>query len=129
MKQEWKLPGINRYGEVVMSLIHKPVLLIGSKGRVEVDALFDSGASYSCINYSLAEKIAHLEPLVEPMEFETAEKDSIIRAEYHILIEFHFLDTERRFTDEIIVLDNLSEEAELSFACGQKAQLASHLPS
>ncbi len=92
-----------------MSLIHRPVTLVGSRGRRKVTALFDSGASYSCIQREVAAEIASLDPIPEPMEFETAEKDGIIVARYAIRVDFFFEDTPRRFTDELIVFDELSE--------------------
>ena len=110
VKQQYQLPCINRYREVIVSLIKKPIMLAGSKGRSRVTALFDSGASYSCINKKLAEELAHLEPLSEPMEFETAEKDSTVIAEYRITVDFFFTDSDRRFTDELVVIEGLSEE-------------------
>lgn len=93
-----------------MSLLQKKIILKGLKGRKTVDALFDSGASYSCINRSIAEEIGLLEPLEEPMEFETAEKGSAMRAEYTVHLSFYFTDSDRRFTDEFIVIGNLSED-------------------
>ncbi len=92
-----------------MSLIHRPVFLAGSRGKRKVTALFDSGASYSCISRSIAEYLEYLVPLSKPMEFETAEKDGIIVARYAIRVDFFFEDTPRRFTDELIVFDELSE--------------------
>ena len=103
-----------------MSLIHTPVILSGSKGRKEVLALFDRGASYSCISYHAAEEIAHLEPLPEPIEFETAEKDSFVMAEYRIAADFFFTDTPRRFTDELVVIDGLSEDLIIGASTMQK---------
>ena len=93
-----------------MSLISKLVILAGSKGRKEVTALFDSGASFSCIAKHLADELAHLEPLSEPMEFETAEKEGVITANYRVTMDFFFIDTPRRFTDELVVFEELSEE-------------------
>lgn len=93
-----------------MALITKQVLLVGSKGRKEVTALFDSGASYSCIDYAVARELAHLEPLTETMEFETAEKGSVVVALYRITVDFFFKDTPRRFTDELMVIEDLSEK-------------------
>jgi hypothetical protein len=110
MKQQYKLPCINRYKEVYVSLIKKPIILAGSKGREQVTALFDSGASYSCIAKELAEKIENLIPLSEPMEFETAEKDYTVIAKHAVRVDFFFIDTNRRFTDELVVIDGLSEE-------------------
>jgi len=110
MKQELQLPCINRYGEVVMSLLEETVTLSGNKGTATVRALFDSGASCSVIRRSVAEKIAILDPLDEPMEFELADENVFISAEYVIHLSFYFQDTNRRFTDEFIVLDTLSED-------------------
>jgi hypothetical protein len=103
-----------------MSLISKPVILAGAKGRKEVNALFDSGASYSCISKKTADEIAHLEPMVEPMDFETAEKDGIITADYRITADFYFTDTPRRFTDELFVIEGLSENLIIGAATMQK---------
>jgi hypothetical protein len=96
--------------EVIMALIKKPIILAGSKGRRKVTALFDSGASYSCISRRLAEELAHLEPLADPIEFETAEKESTISATHRVAVDFFFEDTPRRFTDELMVIEDLSED-------------------
>ena len=120
MKQQYKLPCINRYKEVIMSLIKRPIVLAGSKGRKEVAALFDSGASYSCISYALAVQLEHLTPLSEPMVFETAEKDYTVKAEYAVRVDFFFKDTPRRFTDELVVIEGLSEELIIGAATMQK---------
>lgn len=103
-----------------MSLIEKPVLLKGSLDEVRVQALFDSGASYSCINGFLARRIAYLEQLPEPMIFETAETGFEIEAEYAVRVDFYFDDTERRFTDEVMVIEDLSEGLIIGVATMQK---------
>jgi hypothetical protein len=95
---------------VIVSLIQKTILLKGAVGEVNVHALFDSGASYSCVSRTVAESVAHLEPLAEPMEFETAEVGNILEAHYRVSVDFYFEDTSRRFTDELIVIDTLSED-------------------
>jgi hypothetical protein len=110
VKQYLQLPCINRYGEVVMSLLEDTVTLKGLKGTITVTALFDSGASYSCIKRAVAEQIAVLLPLEEPMEFELADENATVTAEYVVNLSFYFQDTDRRFTDEFIVLDSLSED-------------------
>ena len=63
MRQLYRIPCIDRYGEVIMSLLAQKVTLQGVKGETSVVALFDSGASYSCLRKDIAEKIGHLEPL------------------------------------------------------------------
>jgi len=120
MNQKYKLPCINRYREVIMALIKKDVILVGAKGRKEVTALFDSGASYSCIEKRLASELAHLEPLAEPMVFETAERESIVVAEYRVVLDFFFTDSPRRFTDELVVIEGLSEDIIIGATTMQK---------
>jgi hypothetical protein len=110
MKQQYKLPCINRYKEVVTPLISRPVILAGSKGRKEVIALFDIGASYSCVSYKVAVQLEELTKLTLPMEFSTADEDTFVLAEHRITVDFYFTDTPRRFTDELVVIDGLSEE-------------------
>ena len=44
------------------------------------------------------------------MEFSTADEGASINAEYVVHLSFFFSDTERRFTDEFIVLNTLSED-------------------
>ena len=92
MKHELQLPCINRYGEVIMSLLQETVTLKGNKGSVTVFALFDSGTSYSVIRRSVAEKIAILDPLEMPMEFSTADEDTFVTAEYVVNLSFYFQD-------------------------------------
>ncbi len=120
MKQQYKIPCINRYGEVIMSLLQKQITLKGIKGRRTVSALFDSGASYSCIRGDVAESIDMVKPLDEPMVFETADREATLTADYMVQISFFFADTERRFTDEFIVLDQLGEELIIGAATMQK---------
>ena len=92
-----------------MSLLQRNVLLRGTRGRENVTALFDSGASYSCIRRDVAERVGHLERLEEPMVFTTADEGNEIRAEWVVHLSFYFTDADRRFTDEFIVFDALSE--------------------
>lgn len=103
-----------------MSLLQNQLTIRGLKGEKTVTALFDSGASYSCVRRSTAEKIALLEPLEEPMEFETADEGTYIPAEYVVHLSFFFQDTDRRFTDEFIVVDTLSEDLIIGTVTMQK---------
>ena len=57
-----------------MAVIIKKIRLKGSKGEVEREAIFDSGATYSCIHPKLAERLGAVESLPEPMEFGTAKE-------------------------------------------------------
>ena len=54
MNQKYNLRCVNEYGEVIMSLLTETVTLKGANGTAEVTALFDGGASYSCIRAYIA---------------------------------------------------------------------------
>ena len=58
--------------------------------------------------------------MVQPIAFETAEKDGIITADYRITVDFYFTDTPRRFTDELFVIDGLSENLIIGATTMQK---------
>ena len=109
MKHQSRIPCIDGYGVIIMSLMEEQVMLKGNRGRERVLALFDSGASYSCIRKDVAERLGQPELLDEPMEFTTADPGAVITATRSIHLSFFFTDTERRFTDEFIVLETLSE--------------------
>jgi len=106
-----------------MSLLEETARLKGNLGEAQVVALFDSGASYSCIRRATAESIAHLEPLDEEMVFETADTGATITAEFSVHLSFYFPDTDRRFTDEFLVFDTLSED----LIVGAKTMQAWHI--
>ncbi len=95
-----------------MGILDHKLELVGSKGRTQRIALFDSGASYSIIRRDIAEAIAAPQPLSggEVWEFETAMAGQIIRASSRVVLDFHFSDSEHRFSDEFIVFDSCSEE-------------------
>ena len=50
-----------------MAILVKKLLLEGSKGSKEVEALFDTRASYSCIRRELATELGRVEPLPRPL--------------------------------------------------------------
>ena len=91
-----------------MAIIEKTIELVGSKGREKVTGLFDSGSTYSCIEKRLAEKLGMLEPIPQPLEFETAKKGDKIEVKERVTLDFHL--NGYRFSDEFFVLENLSEE-------------------
>ncbi len=107
-----------------MSLIESPLTIAGAVGRKDVWALFDSGASYSCMSRRLAESVSHLEPLPEPMEFETAEPGAVLVARYAVRIDFFFPESSRRFSDEALVFDGLSEDLIIGAATMQKWKIS-----
>jgi len=52
-----------------MAIIEKEIKLVGSKGEHELTGLFDSGATYSCIDEDLAKELEILIPLPTPPLF------------------------------------------------------------
>ncbi|MEW5692774.1 MAG: retropepsin-like aspartic protease [Candidatus Hydrogenedentota bacterium] len=101
-----------------MAVIQKQVLLVGSKGKREVQALFDSGASYSCLNPKLAKEIEQIIPLPEPREFGTAKDGDKLRAKERVSLDFYI--DNLRFSDEFMLIEDLSEEAIIGSATLQK---------
>src|SRR3989337_546094 len=91
-----------------MAIIQKEIEIAGSKGKVKENALFDSGASYSCIERSLALELGNPEGLLEPFEIATAEKGRNISVREHISLVFYL--NGYRFSDEFIVIPDLSEK-------------------
>ncbi len=94
-----------------MGILEHELTIIGSKGRKNCVALFDSGASFSIIRRDIAEQIETLLPLSDPEEwiFETARKGDNIQALYATRLDFRFSDSKSRFSDEFIVFDECSE--------------------
>ncbi|GAI73516.1 unnamed protein product, partial [marine sediment metagenome] len=79
-------------------IIQKEIELAGSKGRMKETALFDSGATYSCIEKETAEKLGNLEKLSEPLRLGTAKKKEKLIANEAIRLDFHL--NGYRFSDE-----------------------------
>ena len=51
----------------------------GSKGQADLRALFDSGATYSCIRPDVVGGLAQLERLPKPLNVETASAGMVMR--------------------------------------------------
>ena len=103
-----------------MGVISYKVKLKGSRGEVEAEALFDSGASMSFIKKSLAQKLGMIDKLPEPIEFETARQGDYIIAEERVTLDF-WLDGDR-LSDEFLVLpdDVMSEDVIVGASTMQK---------
>ena len=101
-----------------MAVITKQIKLVGSKGNKESEAIFDSGATYSCIQPELAEKLGMIEPLPERMEFGTAKEGEKLATEKRITLNF-YLDG-YRFSDEFMLIPGLSEPVIIGAATLQK---------
>jgi hypothetical protein len=91
-----------------MAVIQNEIELEGSKGKKKEIALFDSGATYSCIAPELAKELETVLPLPEPMEFGTAKNGEKVVARERVILNFYI--DGYRFSDEFMVIENLSEK-------------------
>jgi len=101
-----------------MAIIEKEIKLVGSKGEHELTGLFDSGATYSCIDRGIAKGLGVLEPLPSPLSLETAEAGRTVQVKEAVRLDFH-LDG-YRFSDEFMVIPGLSGQLIVGAATMQK---------
>ncbi len=101
-----------------MAVMVKKIPLEGSRGREEVSVLFDSGATFSCIQPQLAERLELTVPLPRPMECATAEGSIRVTAHHRVTLNFYL--NGYQFSDEFMVIPNLSEPAIIGAATLQK---------
>ena len=101
-----------------MAVIAKKIKLAGSKGAKELEALFDSGATYSCIKRAVAEKLGEIDALSETLEFATAKEGEKVEAREHMSLIFYL--NGYRFSDEFMVLPDLSERVIIGATTMQK---------
>lgn len=104
-----------------MAVIQKPIKLAGSKGTEEATAIFDSGASYSCISPQLARKLGIVDKLPQPMKFSTAKEGESLQANEAIRLNFYI--DGYRFSDEFMLIPGLSESVLIGAATLQKWRL------
>jgi hypothetical protein len=101
-----------------MSIIKVPLRYEGSKGEKTLYTLFDSGASFSCIREDYAGELATLEKMRRPLEIATAARDTYLKIEYRIALDFYYNDI--RMSDEFMVIPNISEDVILGANTLQK---------
>ncbi|MCZ6680149.1 MAG: hypothetical protein O7E52_23205 [Candidatus Poribacteria bacterium] len=104
-----------------MSLLKQEIKLVGSKGRQDAIALFDSGATYSFIRRDIAEAVALIEKLPEPMVFETAKENEYITIDERIVTNF-YIDI-YRLSDEFLVSNIITEAVIIGVHTMQKWRL------
>jgi len=104
-----------------MGIITERVRLVGSRGKHETEGLFDSGASYSFVRRDIAERLATLEPLPQPMSFEMAQQGAALTVRERVVLDF-WIDG-YRFSDEFFVVDNLADELAIGATTMQKWRL------
>lgn len=104
-----------------MAVIEKEIRIAGSKGERKVMAVFDSGASYSCIQPELASELELVLKLPEPMDFTTAKEGERLSATETTRLDF-YIDS-YRFSDEFMLVPGLSEPVLIGAATLQKWRL------
>jgi len=101
-----------------MAIIEKKIKLMGSKGEIETIAIFDSGATYSCIQPQLAKKLGRIEALPQPKLFGTAESGRKVIAKEAVRLDFIL--NGYTFSDEFMVIPELSDPVIIGAATLQK---------
>lgn len=93
---------------VNMGILKFPLQVEGSKSEAVLYALFDSGATFSCISPVYAEKLATLERMRHPLEIATAASGVYLFIENRVTLDFYYNDI--RMSDEFMVIPGLSED-------------------
>ena len=101
-----------------MAIIQKTIQLEGTKGSREAMALFDSGATYSCIQPELAAALDIVLRLPSPMDFSTAKNGDVLTAHERVSLNFYLQGY--RFSDEFMLIPDLSEPVIIGAATLQK---------
>jgi predicted aspartyl protease len=92
-----------------MGIIRIPLRFEGSVGEKNVYAVFDSGATFSCLRDGIASQIEVSNKLRRPMEVATASEGHYIKIEAAMRADFYYDDI--RLSDEFMIVPGLSEEA------------------
>jgi predicted aspartyl protease len=101
-----------------MSTIRLPIRYEGSQGEKILYTLFDSGATFSCINPDYVPELAIPEKLRHPKLVATASEGHFLEIKHAVRLDFYIDDV--LLSDEFMVVPNLSEEALLGVATLQK---------
>lgn len=99
-------------------ILRIPLLFEGSKNSKNLYALFDSGATYSCINEDIAEELEIFTPLHTPLKLAAASEHVFMEINNSIRMDFYKDDI--RLSDEFLIVPGLSEEVVIGAATMQK---------
>jgi hypothetical protein len=91
-----------------MAIIRKEIELVGTKSKRKEIALFDSGATYSCIRKEIAQELEIILPLTRPLKLITAQERNYIEVKERVVLDFYI--SGYRFSDEFLIIENLSEK-------------------
>jgi hypothetical protein len=101
-----------------MAIIERKVRLLGSRGEYEGLALFDSGASVSCIRPEIAVQMEQPQRLYVPLRIATAAEDSYMDVREFVTLQFciegHW------FASQFYLVPGLSEEVIIGAATMQQ---------
>ena len=101
--------------------IRLPLRFEGSKGEKSLYALFDSGATYSCISDESVADLEMLTPFHTPMKLATASSSTYMEIKNTCRLDFYHEDV--RLSDEFLVVPDLSEEVIIGATTMQKWRL------
>jgi hypothetical protein len=101
-----------------MPTIKLPLRFEGSLGEKRLYALFDSGATFSCISGEAVENLEERLKLHHPLEVATASAGQYLKIEYSTRLDFYYEDI--RLSDEFIIVPSLSEDVVLGVNTFQK---------
>lgn len=102
-------------------IIRIPLRFEGSKGESMLYALFDSGATYSCIAEDKIEDLEEVIKLHTPMRLATASASTYMEITSRTTLDFYH--EEVRLSDEFLVVPGLSEDVIIGAATMQKWRL------
>jgi len=91
-----------------MGMVEKRIRLIGRLGEYETAALFDSGASVSCIRPDVAACLDQPIPIRVPLRVSTADENTFLEVTECVSLEFDIGDC--RFFTEFFLVPSLAEE-------------------
>jgi predicted aspartyl protease len=86
-----------------------PVRYEGANGEKVLYTLFDSGATFSCINPEHVADIAEPNKMRTPLDVATASTGTYLKINERIVPDFYINDV--RMSDEFMVVPNLGEDA------------------
>ncbi len=101
-----------------MGILVKPVTLRGDKGQIELDGMFDTGSTYSVIRKDIAEQLATVVPLDEPIVLRTAEQGRQLTGTHRVVLTIWL--NGYRLSDEFMVVEQLSRPVLIGAATMQK---------
>jgi hypothetical protein len=104
--------------EVNQMVITRTLNFRGSKGREDLETLFDSGSTLSRIHPDVAGKLESPVALPDPFSVETATKGHFIKVEQRVTLDFYL--NNLRMSDEFVIIPGLAEEAIIGAATMQK---------